>query len=307
MTAEVLAASQELMARKARTFYWASLFLPARRRADAAIVYAFCRTADDTADEARDARAAGLALDRLRAEVRGDLPPRPLIAAFRGVAARLDLPLASAVELIEGVRSDLGNVRISDDDELIRYCYRVASTVGLLMCGVLGVRSRQALPHALDLGVAMQLTNIVRDVAEDATLGRIYLPLNRLSEAGADAGELLAGRADRRAVARVVADVLDLADRYYRSADAGMRDIPWRPRQAILVASRTYRAIGQRLRRRGCDALAGRTVVPWQEKLLWGSRALAAGAMPGMLGITRRPAHDSALHRMLRGMPGANA
>ncbi len=303
---EVLRSSRATLARKARTFHFAAHLLPASVRDDAAVVYAFCRRVDDAADEATDPDTAARALDRLDAELRGDVPPGPLVAAFRETAARCDLPLDSAHELIVGVRSDLGEVRIEDDAELLRYCYRVAATVGLMMCGVLGVRCRDALPHAVDLGIAMQLTNIARDVAEDAANERIYLPAARLRAAGVDPAALLAGTADPRRGAAVVGDLLALADRYYRSADAGMRDIPWRPRQAILVASRTYRAIGVELRRRACDTLAGRTVVGWPGKLLWGSRALAAGCSPGILGVGPRRRHDAALHQPLRGLPGTN-
>jgi 15-cis-phytoene synthase len=303
---QVLEASYRTLQRKARTFNLASHLLPRSARDDAALVYAFCRLVDDTADESSDPVAAASALDRLALEVQGHAPARPLVAAFRAAAARLDLPLRAAAELIEGVRSDLGAVRVPDDDELLRYCYRVASTVGLMMCAVLGVRRREALPHAVDLGVGMQLTNIARDVAEDARLGRVYLPATRLRRAGVEPDALLDGTADRAAVARVVAEVLALADTYYRSADAGMRDIPWQARQAILVASRVYRAIGLRLRRRSCDALGGRTVVPWTGKIVWCSRALLAGLRPQILGIGARRPHDAALHVALRGLPGAN-
>jgi 15-cis-phytoene synthase len=228
------------------------------------------------------------------------------VAEFRAAAARLGLPLESALELIAGVRSDLERVRMETDAELLRYCYRVASTVGLMMSAVLGVRRREALPHAVDLGIAMQLTNIARDVAEDAAMGRVYLPAERLRRAGVDPEALVAGTADRARVAQVVCQLLELADAYYRSADGGMRDIPLRVRPAILVASRVYRAIGVRLRRRGADALAGRTVVPWHEKLFWASRALGATLDPRLLGFAPRWTHDHSLHSALKGLPGAN-
>lgn len=307
MSTAVVRESRTVLARQAKTFHWAGRFLPAGVLDDAALVYAFCRLVDDTADEAADPVSAAAALDRLRDELRGAAPARPLVAAFRAAAARLELPLASAEELIRGVRSDLGAVCVADDAELVRYCYRVASTVGLMMCAVLGVRRAEALPHAVDLGVAMQLTNIARDVAEDAARGRVYLPALRLRRAGVEPAELLAGTADARRVAVVVAEVLALADAYYRSGDGGMRDIPARYRPAILVASRTYRAIGLRLRRRACDALAGRVVVPWTEKAFWGGRALAAALHPRVLGLVPRGGHDAALHGPLRGLPGAHA
>jgi phytoene synthase len=304
--ADVLARSHDVFRKKARTFWWAGLLLPREVRDDAATVYAFCREVDDTGDETLDTGYANLALESLSNEVLERARARPLVAEFRSTAGRLGLPLEAATELIAGVRSDLGTVRVADDAELLRYCYRVASTVGLMMCAVLRVRCREALPHAVDLGIGMQLTNICRDVAEDAARGRVYLPADRLRRAGVDPEELVRGEADPARVARVVAELLDLADRYYASADGGMRDIPWRFRPAILVASRTYRAIGVRLRRRSSDALAGRTVVPWPEKLVWGVRAAAASLRPAILGITPRWAHDRALHQALRGLPGAN-
>jgi phytoene synthase len=306
MNAEVLAASHEVFRRKARTFWWAGLLLPRDVRDDAATVYAFCREVDDAADESVDHAYAKLALEALSNEVSGRAEPRPLVAEFRAVALRRELPLEAAEELIAGVRGDLEAVRVADDAELVRYCYRVASTVGLMMCAVLGVRRREALPHAVDLGIAMQLTNICRDVAEDAARGRVYLPAERLRRAGVDPESLLHGQAPAARVSKVVASMLELADSYYRSADGGMRDIPWRFRPAILVASRTYRAIGVRLRRASSDALAGRTVVPWPEKLAWGVRAVGASLRPAMLGLTPRWTHDRSLHQALRGLPGAN-
>jgi 15-cis-phytoene synthase len=302
----VLQDSYLVLQRKARTFHLASLLLPRAARDDAVLVYAFCRLVDDTADEASDPDEARLGLDRLAAELDGSRAPRPLLAAFRGTADRLRLPVRAAEELIVGVRSDLGPVRVVDDAELLRYSYRVASTVGLMMCSVLGVTRREAHPFAVDLGVAMQLTNIARDVAEDVARDRVYLPATRLRRAGVEPDALVRGSAPPPAVARVVAEVLDLADRYYRSADDGMRDIPWRTRQAILVASRVYRAIGVRLRRRDCDALAGRTIVPLSGKIAWSSRALLAGFRPRILGVTRRAPHDPALHAALWDLPGAN-
>ena len=303
----VLQAAHAVFRRQARTFWWASRFLPRATRDDAAIVYAFCREVDDIADESPDKADAKLALNALSREILGFAQPRPLVAELRNTASRLDLPLENAAELIRGVLSDLDDVRVESDEELVRYCYRVASTVGLMMCAVLGVRRREALHHAVDLGVAMQLTNIARDVAEDARRGRVYLPADRLRREGVEPADLLRGTAHAAAVARVVAALLEMAERYYRSADGGMRDIPWRYRPAILVASRVYRAIGVRLKRRRCDALAGRTVVPWPEKTVWMVRALAASLRPGVLGISPRWTHDRSLHRPLRGLPGANA
>ncbi len=197
---------------------------------------------------------------------------------------------------------------MTGDAELIRYGYRVAGTVGLMMCGVLGVDEPEALPFAVDLGVGMQLTNICRDVYEDRAMGRVYLPAERLAEAGSSTDELLLGRSDPQVVSRIVRDVLGLAERYYRSADLGMRWIPLRSRVAILAASRIYRSIGRRLIRvHAGDPSHGRTVVPTWERGLHALGGLAQLSRPTLWGLGPAPRHDVSLHQHLRGLPGCEA
>ena len=306
--AQVIADSREVLSRKARSFRWGAQFLAPERHDDAALLYAFCREVDDAADEAPDAQTAHLALAALEAELHGQAPPRPMMAAFGQMADRVGLERAWAQELITGVRQDLEPVLIPDDVALLRYCYRVAGVVGLMMCAVLQVQDERAYPHAIDLGVAMQLTNICRDVAEDARMGRVYLPQVRLLHHGQPPQGLLRGQASRVAVSRVVLDLLTLADVYYRSAEHGMRYLSPRSRAAILVAARLYRQIGVRLRERGQgDALAGRTIVPWSDKSVRVVGALGRLAKPQVLGIGPSPAHDATLHAALVGLPGVHA
>lgn len=304
MTTAVVEASRASLARHARSFRWASWFLPPDRRDDAAVVYAFCRLVDDLADEAPDPVEARVALDRLEAEVRGEAAARPLVAAFREVFARRGGGVQPAVELIAGVRGDLGPVCVQGDAGLLRYGYRVAGTVSLMMCAVLGVTDPRAMPFAIDLGVAMQITNICRDVREDAERCRVYLPADRLRGAGTSPEALLAGDAPRAAVAPVVGDLLGLADRYYQSARAGMRWIPLRSRLAILVAARVYRGIGVVLRAAGCDALRGRVHVGVAGKAAWSLVALGDLLR---LAAARPAEHDVLLHTALRDLPGAHA
>lgn len=289
-----------------RTFRFASYFLPRDCRDDAAVVYAFCRLVDDLADDAPSPETARLDLEQVLRELRGQAASRALVHAFRTRMAHAPGALAAAEELIEGVLSDQNPVRVADDAELLRYAYRVAGTVGLMMCAVLGVRDPAAFPHAVDLGVAMQLTNICRDVREDARMGRVYLPADRLLAAGTSTSDLLDGTPSPEAVAHVVNDLLAMAEGYYASADAGMRYIPSRARLAIVVASRTYRAIGKKLARNGYDAWAGRTVVGSAEKVGWMLLALGQSAGPRIAGWGRRPQHDATLHAPLAGLPGTN-
>lgn len=294
--------ARAILARGSVSFNFAGRFLPADRRDDAAVVYAFCRYVDDLADEAADLEEARQALALLSAELRQEEEPRPFIKDVLALFHRCGIDVRHALNLIEGVVSDLQLVRVKDDAELVQYSYRVAGTVGLMMSGVLGVRDTASTPFAIDLGVAMQLTNICRDVAEDARNDRIYLPQTRLEGHGIPMQpELL--RQHREGVRRVIQDLLAMADRYYESAMNGMRYIPWRTRLAIVVAAQVYRAIGVKLLRDGGDSLAGRTIVPLSEKLYWAAHGvwLAVVSIP----FRRRP-HVAALHRSLAGLPGVH-
>lgn len=254
-----LASCHDVMRRRARTFRWASRLLGPTCRDDAAVLYAFCRAADDAADESSDAARAGAELDALEDGLRSN--GKGPGGALRALAEARGFSLAPARELVAGVRRDTGLVRLADDAELLDYAYLVAGTVGVLMCGVLGARDPRAERYAIQLGMAMQLTNICRDVEEDAARGRVYLPEHRLRAAGTSQADLLAGCAPRPAVARVVRDLLRMADGLYASADLGLRYLPPRARLAVLMASRMYQAIGSVLRRRGYDPFQGRAVV----------------------------------------------
>ena len=271
-------ANWQVLAFRARSFRWATAFLSHAQRQRVAALYAFCRAVDDLADaesstpeDQRDLEALFVAL---AAEPEGEaLWPRSYLW-FRDLCIECGIDFQVVRELLIGMISDLDLVRIQSDRDLVRYCYRAAGTVGLMMCAVLGVRDPRAWRHAVDLGIAMQLTNISRDVLEDAQARRVYLPAERLAEYGVAPEDVVEGRADADAVSLVVEDVLGLAESYYQSGDAGMRFLPTRARWAILVASRLYRGIGRRLRRRQqSNPLLGRVVVPWFEKVVLVMRA----------------------------------
>jgi 15-cis-phytoene synthase len=263
--------ARETLGKHARSFRWASFFLPRSIRDDAAVVYTFCRMVDDAVDEVADPVQAASALGAIQAALsRLSSHNSELISAFVEVASRTGIDRVWVDDLIAGVRSDMSAVRIRDDGELRQYCYRVAGTVGLMMCRVMKVRERGALACAVDLGIAMQLTNICRDVLEDSQKDRVYLPETRLRQSGTSQRALVEHRADPDAVSRVVLDLLQLAEEHYQRAERGISYIPWKPRLAIFIASRLYRAIGRRIvHRLGGNAMAGRAVVPWYHKLYW--------------------------------------
>jgi len=293
----------DVLARHGRSFHLASHFLPRFARDDAALLYAFCRYVDDIADESPDPDQASEGLRAIRSDLHAFHPRDELVHALveRARVTRLDLEAAD--QLVEGVSSDLSEVRIPDDRALLRYCYRVAGTVGIMMCAVLRVRNPRAIHFAIDLGIGMQLTNICRDVLEDATMGRVYLPETRLLAAGTSPEALQRKEADPAAVTTVVRDLLALAEQYYASADRGMRAIPMPARAAILVASRVYRAIGLRLLSiHGGNPLHGRTIVPRFGRLVWVGKALFQLCRP-QFWTSKLPAHNWMLHQGLEGLP----
>ncbi|MFK7926787.1 MAG: phytoene/squalene synthase family protein [Myxococcota bacterium] len=300
------------MSTHARSFRWAGALLSPHQLDRAAVIYAFCRLVDDLADEAPDPDTARTDLARVRAQIQDGGPTDPLVTAARDVLEDGGAGIGPALHLLDGVTSDLDPVLVPDDAGLHRYAYQVAGTVGLMMCAVLGVQQTTALPFAVDLGVGMQITNICRDVLEDAVRGRVYLPATRLRQRGleperliqaAQNGPDLTGE-ERASLSAVVTDLINEADRYYASADQGMRWIPWRSRLAIRVASRVYRAIGVKLRSNGGDAWAGRTRVGMWGKVRW---TLAALVLTIRSMVRGHPTHQTELHRNLRDLPGCQA
>ncbi len=239
------------MAGRGSTFAWASRLLPQSLGPDVAQLYSFCRRVDDIADRSDDSQDARRRLAGLQnALLAGDVSD-PLAARMLDLAQRYAFEITPAIALIEGASSDLGPVRIASSEDLLRYAYAVAGTVGEMMCPILGCRKAMALPFAIDLGVGMQLTNIARDVLEDAQNNRLYLPADRLDPT-VTPHSLAAGESAARASTwNEILWLLTLAERYYRNADLGIGLLPLRVRPGILVASRVYEAIGTEIRRAG--------------------------------------------------------
>lgn len=295
MNALVHTQARAVMTRHARTFSAAAAFLAPGARDEIAIVYALCRKIDDLADEHAD--LAGVdAIARQLIERRAE---DPLVAAFLAISETRGVPVDAMLHLIDGARSDLTTVRIADADALIRYGYLVAGTVGRLVCPLLGVHDPAAIPFAVDLGIAMQLSNIARDVTEDARRGRVYLPATWLAEEQVDSEQVVAGTAEASRVMRVVARTVTLAERYYRSARDGFLHLPYRPRMVVVMAANRYRAIGRLAVARGEAALQSRTVVGTLPAL-----GYTAGAplLALVAGFAMPVAHDRALHRPLNGL-----
>jgi len=277
--ADDFTACRALMRGGSRSFFAASLLLPGRVMRPATALYAFCRLADDAIDEgACKAAALDELRDRLALAYAGVPRPYPADRAFARAVARFEIPRALPLALLEGFEWDSQGRRYEDFAQLQDYAARVAGSVGAMMAVLMGVRSESALARATDLGIAMQLTNIARDVGEDARMGRIYLPLAWLRAEGLDPDAWLANPVFCPAIGRVVRRLLEAADALYARAQAGVAQLPASCRPGIRAAGLIYAAIGREAARAGHNTVSRRARVSGAQKLLFLARSLTAVA-----------------------------
>jgi len=235
-----------------KSFDAASRLLPRDVRTASRALYAFCRASDDLVDEGRMGRASIVQLrNRLNAIYDGASLSLPCDRAFASVVDAYGIPKAIPDALIEGFEWDEDGRGYHTLDDLLGYAARVASTVGVMMAIIMGCSDERGFARAADLGLAMQLTNIARDIGEDAERGRIYLPLDWLQENDISPDDLIAGRADTNAVAGVTARLLATADRYYLKGLSGLGALPINCRPAIKSAAFIYRDIGREITANG--------------------------------------------------------
>ena len=271
--------ANQLLTQRGRTFHWARRLLSARHAKHATRLYGFCRHIDDLVDECSSLADAQAALTVVRQALQTGQSDDPVTCDMLQLMCGCNINPTIPLELIEGVESDLGEVRVADMAELLRYCYRVAGTVGLMMTDVLDVSAPEALQHAMDLGMAMQLTNICRDVREDALLGRRYLPATLVG--ALEPGALIDPDGATQATAmHAIGALLTLADRYYASGEQGLRYLPPGARSGIFVAARVYREIGVVLRQRSLDCWTSRATVSTATKAGITLRALGSTMIP---------------------------
>jgi 15-cis-phytoene synthase len=265
-----LAACRQLLRTGSRTFYAASFLLPRPVREPASALYAFCRVADDAADLETDGHAALSRMrERLAAVYDGRPWPHPIDRAFAATVERHAIPRALPEALFEGFEWDLAGRRYPDLAALQDYAARVAGTVGAMMALVMGVRSPALVARASDLGIAMQLSNIARDVGEDARNGRVYLPLQWLAEAGIDVDRWLRQPAHGARLGSVVGRLLHAADEIYERADAAIDRLPKACQPGIRAARLLYAEIGHEVERQALDSVSRRAVVPgWRKASL---------------------------------------
>lgn len=263
-----MAACRALLRHGSRTFFAASFLLPKHVREPACALYAFCRLADDAVDmSGNGTRALDQLRERLALAYAGMPSSCAADRAFADVVTRFGIPRVLPESLLEGFAWDIAGRQYDDLEEMQAYAARVAGTVGAMMAIVMGVRSPDVVGRACDLGIAMQLTNIARDVGEDARAGRLYLPRSWLTEAGIDAAAWLRDPRPSPALGSVIQRVLRAAAAIYDRVDAGIDELPAACRPGIRVARVLYREIGNEVERRGYDSVSQRAVVPAGRKI----------------------------------------
>ncbi|MDY0013518.1 MAG: presqualene diphosphate synthase HpnD [Rhodocyclaceae bacterium] len=260
---------QQKAAASGSSFYYSFLFLPPERRQAIMALYAFCREVDDVVDECHDPSLAQTKLDWWRNEIGqvfGGTPSHPVGQALQGVIGRYSLPQEQLLEIIDGMQMDLTQTRYLDFAGLRLYCYRVASVVGLLAAEIFGYQDRHTLKYAHDLGLAFQLTNIIRDVGEDARRGRIYLPIDDLQRFQVPAKDILESRYSDNFRA-LMAFQADRAEDYYDRALAALPAIDRKAQRPGLVMAAIYRTLLQEIRADGFLVLDRRTALTPIRKL----------------------------------------
>ena len=228
-----------------KSFYWASFFLPKKNRIAASRLYSICRYLDDVADNSKLDTSSEIKniFNQIKENESSEIN-----IFFK----KNNINLGILKDLIDGLISDQQNVRVTDEKELIDYSYKVAGTVGLMMLPIINTKDAEARKHAIDLGNAMQLTNIARDVYEDAKMNRLYLPKEWLGQVSIS--DLVDNKLDdqkKKLIELSIKNLIELSDKFYANGFSGMKFIPLRTRLAIFFAAKIYKGIGEKIKSGG--------------------------------------------------------
>jgi len=289
-----------LLERHGKSFHWARYFLGKEAAKKATRLYAFCRYLDDIADDTHYDNQDELLDIKNSLNSASNLDDKdPRIESFKKLHKIVNFNLSAVNDLIDGLITDQKDVCINNEELLIQYAYQVAGTVGLMMASILNAQSKRAFPFAIDLGIAMQLTNIARDVLEDAENHRRYIPGVFCNDIPPK--EILAGAFDNDLVTREIIkssinQILHIAEKYYDSGLLGLSYLPIRNHLAIGIAAIIYRQIGRKLLKKGTQWWTGRQVVGIFEKLIYSFLVI-----PALFNrLKTLPEHDPTLHIPLK-------
>ena len=293
-----------VLAHHGKSFHFAGKFLPEKQMHDCARLYSFCRYIDDIADLSSNNDIAKDRLNSISLDLQKGQSVDLRVQDFIQLADEKNISESIVNELLLGLKQDLDAVFFETESQLKRYCYRVAGTVGLMMCSVLGVEDTAAYPFAIDLGIAMQLTNISRDVYEDALADRCYVPAEWM-EISASNEIIDANKAQQQVFKSAVARLLIEAENYYQSAEQGLVYLPFRARLAIAIAARVYRGIGKKIKKMDYAVWENRAYVKKTGKVSIAAATLSKFFVQKKY-HTALFSHNPVLHKHLGQLPACN-
>ena len=249
--------------KEGKSFYWASFFLPKHSRKKAGKLYSICRYFDNIAD--KDTEDKTIFLEDTIEKIKNDKEN-----VVNNFLKENNINVLIFIDLIEGLIKDQQNVKIQNKKELINYSYNVAGTVGLMMSKIIGVVNIKANSAAIDLGIAMQLTNIIRDVHEDAQMNRIYLPIDLIPHINLSmlSGKQKLESRQENLIYNAIKILIDMSEEFYLNGFSGLKYIPYRTRLGIFIAANIYRGIGVKIHRRSKKYLKNRIYLSSFEKII---------------------------------------
>lgn len=289
-----------LLKKHGKSFNFARLFLEENTGIAAARLYSFCRIVDDIADEGSDKDQAKKQLEDLHHAILQNQTEHPLIGDFLRLCEEYNIDRHNGIILIQGVSEDLYQQALQTEQDIINYAYKVAGIVGLMMAPILCTK-QEGYPFAIDLGIGMQLTNIARDVMEDAVMERRYIPAEWTD--GLSAKQIVISELDdRQKIQHAIAKLLSLAEEYYESGLAGFYYLPDSNKRAIAVAAYVYRQIGRELLKQDCAYWQGRVYIPFLQKIILAVQAL--WHLRTHKFAEKAVKHHSELHKYLKDLQG---
>lgn len=290
--------SNLILSNKGKTFFWAKFLLKKEHATKAVRLYRFCRYIDDVGDENVDRALAEKMLKQIIEEITLGISNHPVISDAIALFTESNIDINIPISLIHGVMSDSNLVRIKDEEALMVYAYQVAGTVGLMMSKILDVKDPRAFSHAIDLGIAMQITNICRDTTEDALMDRRYLPASFIGNI--EPGLLISpDKITQDKIRKALAKMLNTADQYYQSGYQGLCFLPIRARLGIAIASGLYRQIGTNLIKKNYASWLFRSVVSKKMKAWLTIKILMRSLVDPLFYFSVKP-HNSKLHHSIK-------
>lgn len=260
--------NDQIFSKKAKTFYLASVFFPKKIKNDVKILYNFCRYVDDVGDLIQNTNLKKIQLRKIRNDIKKNKSRDTFVYEFLNIVNLYKIERKIVYDLIDGIYFDAGSVNIKSEEQLEEYAYKVAGTVGLMMCSIMGVSNRNLFNHAIELGIAMQITNICRDIKEDLMINRIYFPERIRGFQYEGNLELLRNKEKQQILSKNILKLLNKSDLLYKDSLKGTMQLPLRIRFVILCASKLYQEIGNCIKKNPMQIWRERIFVRLPKKCL---------------------------------------